>query len=217
VGTFWARLGAKQGNPSESQPMLFRRSGWVQRSDQDRFNSSILTGGSTFCAGKVAIRRPSGPFWAHFSSNACATESRSVSNRSVYTSNVMAALRWPSWRCTTNTLKTGAANPSTTHLIDRAEADKLNHEIDAATKRLKSYAVSKLGVTAYEEHGHPLNKLNQLSLESPELALSSPVAPPRRAANRARLRRTCECRAVGQAHHRLPPKPRDSLSQLIVE
>jgi hypothetical protein len=57
-------------------------------------------------------------------------------------------------------VENGAANPSTTHLIDRAEADKLNHEIDSATIQLKSYALSKLGVPAYDEHGHRLNKLN---------------------------------------------------------
>jgi hypothetical protein len=59
----------------------------------------------------------------------------------------------------------GAANPSTTHLIDRAQADTLNNEIDAATNRLKVYALSKLGVTACDEHGHPLNKLDELSPE----------------------------------------------------
>lgn len=62
-------------------------------------------------------------------------------------------------------VENAAVNPSTIHLIDRAEADKLSHAIDAATKQLKSYAVCKLGVTAYDEHGHPLNKLNVLSPE----------------------------------------------------
>jgi hypothetical protein len=60
---------------------------------------------------------------------------------------------------------TAAANPSTIHLIDRDEADKLSHAIDAATERLKSYAVGKLGVPAYDEDGHPLNKFNLLSPE----------------------------------------------------
>lgn len=58
-----------------------------------------------------------------------------------------------------------AANPSTIHLVDGAQAVKLSHEIDSATQKLKSYAVGKLGVTAYDEHGHPLNKLNVLSPE----------------------------------------------------
>jgi hypothetical protein len=62
-------------------------------------------------------------------------------------------------------VETAAANPSTIHLVDRAEAEKLSHAIDAATKQLKSYAVCKLGVTAYDEYGHPLNKLNVLSPE----------------------------------------------------
>jgi hypothetical protein len=62
-------------------------------------------------------------------------------------------------------VETAAADPSTIHLIDRAEADELSHAIDAATKQLKSYAVSKLGVTAYDEHGHPVDKLNLLSPE----------------------------------------------------
>ena len=62
-------------------------------------------------------------------------------------------------------VETAAANPSTTHLVESAEADQLGHAIDAATKQLKSYAVCKLGVTAYDEHGHPLNKLNVLSAE----------------------------------------------------
>jgi hypothetical protein len=60
---------------------------------------------------------------------------------------------------------TAAANPSTIHLIDRAEADKLSHTIDAATEQLKSYAVRTLGVPAYDAHGHPLDKLNLLSPE----------------------------------------------------
>jgi hypothetical protein len=58
-----------------------------------------------------------------------------------------------------------AANPSTTHLIDRAEADRLNHDIDVAAKRLRYYAISKLGVIAYDTQGRPLNKLGLLSDE----------------------------------------------------
>ena len=58
-----------------------------------------------------------------------------------------------------------AANPSATDLVERAEAQKLGLAVDAATKQLKSYAVCKLGVTAYDEHGHPLNKLDILSQE----------------------------------------------------
>jgi membrane protein YdbS with pleckstrin-like domain len=57
---------------------------------------------------------------------------------------------------------TAAANPSAIHLVDRAEADKLSHEIDTATEGLKSYAVCRLGVAAHDEHGHPLNKLDVL-------------------------------------------------------
>jgi hypothetical protein len=60
---------------------------------------------------------------------------------------------------------TAAANPSTIHLVERAELDELSHAIDAATKQLKSYAVCKLGVTAYDERGHPLDKLDVLSPE----------------------------------------------------
>jgi len=60
---------------------------------------------------------------------------------------------------------TAAANPSAIHLVDRAEAEMLSHEIDAATERLKSYAVCRLGVAAYDEHGQPLRKLDLLSPE----------------------------------------------------
>jgi hypothetical protein len=56
-----------------------------------------------------------------------------------------------------------AASQSTTRLVDRAETNKLSHEIDTATEKLKSYAVCKLGVTAHDEYGHPLNKLDVLS------------------------------------------------------
>ena len=59
----------------------------------------------------------------------------------------------------------GAANPSTIHVVDPAELEKLGVTIDAATKQLKWYAVCKLGVAAYDEHGHPLNKLDLLSPE----------------------------------------------------
>jgi hypothetical protein len=59
----------------------------------------------------------------------------------------------------------GAANPSEIHLVDRAEVEKLGLAIDAATKQLKSYAVCKLGVAAYDEHGRPLDKLDVLSPE----------------------------------------------------
>jgi hypothetical protein len=58
-------------------------------------------------------------------------------------------------------VENAAANPSTIHLVDRAEAEKLSHAIDAATEQLKSYAVCKLGVTAYDEHGRAINKLNE--------------------------------------------------------
>jgi biopolymer transport protein ExbB/TolQ len=61
-------------------------------------------------------------------------------------------------------VEAAAANPSEIHVVDSAE-EKLGLAIDAATKQLKSYAVCKLGVTAYDEHGHPLNKLNVLSPE----------------------------------------------------
>lgn len=62
-------------------------------------------------------------------------------------------------------VETAAANPSAIHLVERAEADQLGHAVDAATKRLKCYAVCKLGVPAYDEHGHLVNKLNVLSPE----------------------------------------------------
>ncbi|MCV7049593.1 hypothetical protein H7H82_03060 [Mycobacterium heidelbergense] len=58
-----------------------------------------------------------------------------------------------------------AANPSAAHVVERAEVDKLGHVIDAATTQLKSYAVCKLGVTAYDDHGRPLDKLNIFSSE----------------------------------------------------
>ena len=61
--------------------------------------------------------------------------------------------------------QTAAANPSATHLIDRAEADELGHAIDTATTQLKRYAVCKLGVAAYDEHGRPMNKLKLLAPE----------------------------------------------------
>ena len=60
-----------------------------------------------------------------------------------------------------------AANPSTVHLLDRAEADKLSGAIEAATHQLASYAVCTLGVTAYDEHGTRLTKLNLLLPEPP--------------------------------------------------
>jgi hypothetical protein len=62
-------------------------------------------------------------------------------------------------------VETAAANPTAIPLVDSAEIDKIGHAIDAATKQLKSYAVCKLGVTAYDEHGHPMNKLHLLSPE----------------------------------------------------
>jgi hypothetical protein len=66
-----------------------------------------------------------------------------------------------------NLVETAAANPSATHPVDTAEAGKVGHAIDAATKQLKWYALCKLGVTAHDEHGHPLNKLDVLSREQP--------------------------------------------------
>ena len=62
-------------------------------------------------------------------------------------------------------VEAGAADPSTIHLAERDELDTISHAIDAATQNLKSYAVCTLGVAAYDEHGHPLNKLNVLSPE----------------------------------------------------
>jgi hypothetical protein len=58
-----------------------------------------------------------------------------------------------------------AADPSTIHLVERAEADALSHAIDSATTQLRSYAVCKLGVAAYDERGQLLNKLNVLPSE----------------------------------------------------
>jgi hypothetical protein len=58
-----------------------------------------------------------------------------------------------------------ATNPSSIHLIEDSELAELSHAIDAATKQLMAYAVCKLGVIAYDEHGHPLDKLNILSSE----------------------------------------------------
>jgi hypothetical protein len=58
-----------------------------------------------------------------------------------------------------------ATNPSSIHLIEDSELAELSHAIDAATKQLMAYAVCKLGVIAYDEHGHQLDKLNILSSE----------------------------------------------------
>jgi hypothetical protein len=58
-----------------------------------------------------------------------------------------------------------ATNPSSIHLIEDSELAELSHAIDAATKQLMAYAVCKLGVIAYDENGHPLDKLNILSPE----------------------------------------------------
>jgi hypothetical protein len=58
-----------------------------------------------------------------------------------------------------------AASPSASHPVDRTEAANVSQAINAATKQLKSYAICKLGIAAYDEHGHPLNKLNVLSPE----------------------------------------------------
>jgi hypothetical protein len=61
--------------------------------------------------------------------------------------------------------ETAAANPTAIPLVDRAEIAKIGHAIDAATKQLKWYAVCRLGLTARDEHGHPVNKLDLLSPE----------------------------------------------------
>ena len=62
-------------------------------------------------------------------------------------------------------VENAAANPSSIHLIERADLAELSHAIYAATKQLMAYAVCKLGVPAYDEHGRPLDKLNILSPE----------------------------------------------------
>jgi hypothetical protein len=58
-----------------------------------------------------------------------------------------------------------AANPASIHLIEDGDLAELSHTINAATKQLMAYAVCKLGVTAYDEYGDPLDKLNILSSE----------------------------------------------------
>jgi hypothetical protein len=58
-------------------------------------------------------------------------------------------------------------NASATRPVDTTEAGKVGQATDTATKQLKFYALRKLGVTAYDEHGHPLNKLNILPPEQP--------------------------------------------------
>jgi hypothetical protein len=58
-----------------------------------------------------------------------------------------------------------AANPASIHLIEDRDLAELSHAINAATKQLMAYAVCKLGVMAYDEHGDPLDKLNILSSE----------------------------------------------------
>jgi hypothetical protein len=56
-----------------------------------------------------------------------------------------------------------AADPSVVHLVQRGEAEKLGQEIDSATTQLKRYAVYRLGVAAYDQHGQPVDKLDVLS------------------------------------------------------
>lgn len=55
-----------------------------------------------------------------------------------------------------------AANPMMTSTVDGADADQLSHRIDAAAEQLKSYAVRKFGVPAYDQQGQLLNKRNLL-------------------------------------------------------
>jgi hypothetical protein len=62
-------------------------------------------------------------------------------------------------------VETAAISQSPSPVVDRPELDKLSYEIDAATNQLKSYAICKLGVAAYDEHGERLNKLDLLSPE----------------------------------------------------
>jgi len=61
--------GHRRNSMSPSPPLrrfqrTARRSWPVRRHDQDRFNSSILTGGSSFRAGQSVIRPLSSPVWA---------------------------------------------------------------------------------------------------------------------------------------------------------
>jgi hypothetical protein len=71
-----------------------------------------------------------------------------------------------SW-CTRKITGTGApaANPSATHPVDPTEAANVSHAINAASEQVKSYAICKLGVSAYDEQGRPVNRLNVLSPE----------------------------------------------------
>jgi hypothetical protein len=64
-----------------------------------------------------------------------------------------------------NWLSAPAANPSATHPVDPTEAANVSHAINAASEQLKSYAICKLGVSAYDEQGRPVNRLNVLSPE----------------------------------------------------
>jgi hypothetical protein len=64
-----------------------------------------------------------------------------------------------------NLVEVAEVDQSPSLLVDRAGLDKLSDEIDVATEQLKSYAVCELGVTAYDEHGRPVNKLDILSSE----------------------------------------------------
>jgi hypothetical protein len=66
-----------------------------------------------------------------------------------------------------NLVETAAANASATRPVDTTEAGKVGQAIDTVTNQLKFYALCKLGVAAYDEHGHPLNKLNILPPEQP--------------------------------------------------
>jgi hypothetical protein len=60
-------------------------------------------------------------------------------------------------------VESAAVNQSPSPVVDRAGLEKLSNKIDMATTQLKSYAICKLGVTAYDEHGRPIDKLNILS------------------------------------------------------
>ena len=64
-----------------------------------------------------------------------------------------------------NLIENAAANLSATQQVDTTEAVEVGHTIDTAVRQLKSYAICKLGVAAYDERGHPVNKLNVLSPE----------------------------------------------------
>jgi hypothetical protein len=49
-----------------------------------------------------------------------------------------------------------------TYTVDGDAVDNLSYSINEAAEQLKSYVLKELSVAAYDEYGHPLNKLGHL-------------------------------------------------------